>query len=68
MKDHLPNFDQFIEFLLVDNDFDKNLPVDPHLNFYWKECDMCHMHYDVIGKAETSKEDLDYIFAKVRKV
>ena len=26
---------------------------------------MCNMHYDVIGKAETSKEDLEYIFTMV---
>ena len=42
--------------------------ADPHLNFFWRKCDMCNIEYDVIGKAETSKEDLDYIFAKVRKV
>ena len=76
MKDNQPNFDQFIEFILVDyvaknkhGDYIvKNLRgghLDPHLNFYWRKCDMCNMHYDVIGKAETSKEDLEYIFTMV---
>ena len=76
MKENQPNFDQFIEFILVDyvtknkhGDYIvKNLRgghLDPHLNFYWRKCDMCNMHYDVIGKAETSKEDLEYIFTMV---
>ena len=26
---------------------------------------MCNMHYDVIGKVETSKEDMKYIIEKV---
>ena len=29
---------------------------------------MCNMHYDVIGKVETSKEDMNYIIGKVRHV
>ena len=76
MKDNQPNFDQFIEFILVDyvtknkhGDYIvKNLHgghLDPHLNFYWRKCDMCNMHYNVIGKTETSKEDLEYIFTMV---
>ena len=39
--------------------------ADPHLNFFWRKCDMCNIEYDVIGKAETSKEDLEFIFSKV---
>ena len=77
VKENQPNFDQFIEFILVDyvtknkhGDYIvKNLRgghLDPHLNFYWRKCDMCNMHYDVIGKAETSKEDLEFIFSKVK--
>ena len=27
---------------------------------------MCNMHYDVIGKVETSQEDMNYIIGKVR--
>ena len=69
VKNNLPNFDQFIEFVL---DKKRNLHkrpmgdnADPHLNFFWRKCDMCNIEYDVIGKAETSKEDLEFIFSKV---
>ena len=42
--------------------------ADPHLNFFWRKCDMCNIEYDVIGKAETSEEDLEFIFSKVRNI
>ena len=29
---------------------------------------MCKVHYDVIGKVETSEKDLRYIFQKVSKI
>ena len=66
MRDNLPNFDQFVEFVL-ERDFYGGR-VDNHLNFYWQKCDMCNMHYDIIGKTETSEEDLKYIFTKLEKV
>ena len=31
---------------------------------YWTKCAPCHLHYDVIGKVETSREDAKYIAAK----
>ena len=48
-------------------DFHANY-VDPHLNFFWQKCDMCNMHYDVIGKVETYEEDLKYISKILEKV
>ena len=66
MKDNLPNFDQFVEFVLERDLYGGH--VDNHLNFYWQKCDMCNMHYDIIGKTETSEEDLKYIFTKLEKV
>ena len=66
MKNDLPNFDQFIEFVLDMHFQDDN--IDDNLKFFWENCDMCMMHYDIIGKAETYKEDLNYIFTKLPKV
>ena len=66
VKDNLPNFDQFVEFVL---ELGKTGNLnDPHLNFFWRKCDMCKMPYDVIGKVETMEEDLNYIFSKLQKV
>ena len=65
----MPNFDQFIEFVLDTkrnlNKKPNELMVDPHLNFFWRQCDMCNIQYDVIGKAETSREDHEFIFTNV---
>ena len=60
--ENIPNFDQFVEFLLS---MDHIATRDPHVDFYWRKCDLCHMHYDVLGKLETFTEDLSYIFYKV---
>ena len=43
----------------------KDVFRDPHLEFFWKKCDMCKVHYDVIGKVETSQEDINYVSHKV---
>ena len=61
----MPNFDQFIEFVLFDRHAKEN---DPHLEFFWRKCDMCNIHYDVIGKKETSAEDMKYIEYKVQYI
>ena len=58
----IPDFDQFIEFVLDPKMIDTH---DAHLVSYWWKCEMCKIHYDVIGKVETSKQDLDYISSKV---
>ena len=59
----IPNFDQFIEFVL---DPERIGTTDAHLVSYWWKCDMCRIPYNVIGKVETSKQDMDYISSKVR--
>ena len=64
MKDGIPNFDQFVDYLLFDYKWTDH---DYHLEFYWWKCDMCKIHYDVIGKVETSEEDMRHIFHKVNK-
>lgn len=58
----MPNFDQFIDFLLDKKD---KLTTDAHLNFFWRKCDMCHLAYDIIGKVETTDEDAQYVIFKV---
>ena len=60
-KDRIPNFDQFIEFVLTRS----TDPDDTHLDFFWRKCEMCNIDYNVIGKMETFTEDLKYIFFKV---
>ena len=70
VRDGKPNFDQFIDFALetiLDNQRHGEM-IDNHLNFYWNKCDMCNMHYDIIGKTETADEDIKYIFSKLKKV
>ena len=64
MENGIPNFDQFIEYI-IDLISSKSGFLDAHLEFFWQKCDMCKIHYDVIGKVETSKEDTDYIFHNV---
>ena len=59
-----PNFDQFIGMILAE----KTTRNDAHLNYFWRKCDMCHLKYDVIGKAETSADNLKYTFALVSKL
>ena len=61
-KGKIPNFDQFVDFVLSI----KSQPLlDAHLEFYWRKCDMCNIVYDIIGKAETSTKDMEYINEKV---
>ena len=70
VTDGKPNFDQFIDFAL-ENILDHQRHgkmIDNHLNFYWNKCDMCNMHYDIIGKTETADEDLKYFTSKLTKV
>ena len=59
---NIPNFDQFVQCTLA---MDEKNVHDPHIELYWKKCDMCNLHYDVIGKLETYREDISYIFFKV---
>ena len=67
MENDIPNFDQFIVYIIGDpsNTLIKSGFVDPHLEFFWQKCDMCKVHYDVIGKVETSQEDINYVSHKV---
>ena len=58
---NLPNFDQFVDFILH-----REHEHDPHIEYFWRKCDMCRIHYDVIGKVETTVADTNYIFHKVR--
>ena len=41
---------------------------DPHTDFYYHECDMCRINYDIIGKVETFKDDMEYIIQFVRAI
>ena len=59
----IPNFDQFVSFVLSMHDQPE---LNSHLEFYWRKCDMCNIHFDVIGKVETVHQDMQYIFSKVR--
>ena len=63
MINDIPNFDQFIQLII--DDYKYETKPDPHLESFWQKCDMCKIHYDVIGKVETSKEDISYINFKV---
>ena len=69
MENDIPNFDQFIEYIIDGSSKalirSKSGFLDPHLEFFWQKCDMCKVHYDVIGKVETSQEDINYFFHKV---
>ena len=65
MENGIPNFDQFIEYIIDDLDPSKALISDNHLEFFWQKCDMCKVNYDVIGKVETSQEDINYVSHKV---
>ena len=73
MENGIPNFDQFIGYIIgnpsntykVLKKWTKTGFLDPHLEFFWHKCDMCKVHYDVIGKVETSQEDINYVSHKV---
>ena len=70
MENDIPNFDQFIGYI-IDHPSkagvisSKSGFLDPHLEFFWQKCDMCKVNYDVIGKVETSQEDINYVSHKV---
>ena len=59
----MPNFDQFVEFVL--NPVPAYEEHNAHLDYFWHKCDMCRIHYDIIGKVESSSVDINYIFDKV---
>ena len=40
---------------------------DPNIDFYWRECDICNIKYDVIGKMETFDSDVKYVMNYVSK-
>ena len=52
-----PTFSEFVTYLL-------RTPVaeyNDHWVPYWLHCHLCQLEYDVIGKMETLKEDIDFI-------
>ena len=57
-----PNFDQFVAWTL--RKMMKHDEPNAHFEFFWKQCDMCLIDFDVIGKLETSEDDIEYIFKK----
>ena len=68
MENGIPNFDQFIGYIIDNSNAllsSKSGFLDPHLEFFWQKCDMCKVNYDVIGKVETSQEDITYVSHKV---
>ena len=40
---------------------------DPHIDFYWRQCNICNINYDVIGKMETFDTDMKYVMNFVSK-
>ena len=71
------------EYRQPDNRFDPETPIlsefvnmilsepgamnDVHIQPYWKRCDFCRVHYDVIGKTETFQDDMKYILERNSK-
>lgn len=51
-------FREFVWFLLDTVD----QPYDSHWTRMWRVCQPCTVHFDFIGKIETSYEDLSYIY------
>lgn len=52
-----PNFPQFISYLL-------RIPVmefNDHWSPYWLHCQVCHNRFNVVGKFETIREDIEHI-------
>ena len=41
---------------------------DPHIDFYWRQCNICNIKYDVIGKMETFDTDMKYVMNFVSKI
>lgn len=55
-----PTFSEFVSYIL-------SVPVqefNDHWVPYWLHCHMCEMEYDVIGKMETIKDDMEFIADK----
>ena len=40
----------------------KDKMANRHFDPAWKQCDVCNVHYDVIGKVETFDEDIKSVF------
>ena len=41
---------------------------DPHIDFYWRQCNICNINYNVIGKMETFDTDMKYVMNFVSKI
>lgn len=55
-----PTFSEFVSYIL-------RTPVqefNDHWVPYWLHCHMCEMEYDIIGKMETIKDDMEFIAEK----
>ena len=62
---HDVSFDEFVRFFIFSET--EETMQDPHLIPMYKLCDICHQHYDFIGKLETFTEDVKYIYKQINE-
>lgn len=55
-------FKEFVWYLIDNN----NTAFDSHWSRVWNVCQPCAVHYDFIGKLETSEEDMDFLYRKLK--
>ena len=64
----LKGFQQFVKILTDTTDLERNTRLagqrgraNVHLEYFWRRCDLCHIHFDVVAKLETFQLDSQYI-------
>ena len=65
-------FHRFVA-LLTDTKLESNLLFagqrgggNVHLEYFWRRCDLCHIHFDVVANLETFQLDSQYILDKAK--
>ncbi|OCT68633.1 hypothetical protein XELAEV_18039919mg [Xenopus laevis] len=56
------SFKEFVNFIVLKNPKQKDVHWRPMLEL----CDPCNIHYDIIGKFETIKQDAAYVLRSIR--